>query len=119
MQTPTTVSFHKLAPSAALEAAARDEAAALADVFDRIVSCRVAIEAPHQHKHKGDVYRVRIELGVPGKHIVVGRAQGDHAEHVDAYLALRDAFGAARRQLQEHAQRLRGQVKLHAGASVA
>lgn len=114
MQTPIQVSFHDLPPSPALEAAARDEAAALEKVFDRIVSCRVGIEAPNQHHHKGQVYRVRIELGVPDKHIVVGRAPSDHTEHADAHLALRDAFRAARRQLQEHIQHLRGDVKSHA-----
>ena len=111
MQTPTTVSFHNLPSSPALEAAAHGAAAALGLVFDRIVSCRVAIEAPHQHRHKGDVYRVRIEINVPGKHIVVGRAPGDHPEHTDAHLALRDAFDAARRQLQAYAEQSRGRAK--------
>jgi hypothetical protein len=114
MQTPIAVSFHNLPPSAALEDTARAEAATLALVFSRIVSCRVAIEAPHQHKHKGDVYRVRIELGVPGKLVVVGRAPGDHPEHTDVYLALRDAFDAARRQLQAYAQQSRGRAKVRA-----
>jgi hypothetical protein len=57
---------------------------------------------------------VRIEVGVPGKHIVVGRAPGDHLEHVDAHLALRDAFRVARRLLHEHAEVARGDVKSHA-----
>jgi len=118
MQIPTSVSFHNLPPSAALQEAARAEAASLGDVFERIVSCRVAVEAPPQHHHKGQAYRVCVELGVPGKHIVVGRAPGDHPEHADAYLALRDAFAAARRQLQAHAQRSRGEVKVHERTSI-
>jgi ribosome-associated translation inhibitor RaiA len=118
MQTPIVVSFHNLPPSPALEAAAQAEAATLASVFDRIVSCRVAIEAPHQRSHKGEVYRVRIDLGVPGKHIVVGRAPGDHPEHTDAHLALRDAFDAARRQLLAHAERSRGRAQARAGSAI-
>ena len=116
MQTPIAVSFHNLPPSPALEAAAQTEAAMLALAFDDIVSCRVAIEAPHQHKQQGDVYRVRLDIGVPGKHIVVGRAPGDHPERADAHLALRHAFGAARRQLREHAQLSGGEGKRRGGA---
>jgi hypothetical protein len=117
MQSSIVVSFHNLPCSPTLEAAARAEAAALTEVFDRIVSCRVAIEAPHQHQHKGGLYRVCIELGIPGKHIVVGRAPGDRPAHADAHLALRTAFGAARRQLQAHVGRLRGH-DFHAGSAV-
>jgi hypothetical protein len=118
MQASIVVSFHNLPSTPALEAVARDEASALVEIFDRIVSCRVAIEAPHQHRHKGAVYRVRIELSVPGKHIVVGRAPEDHPQHADAYLALRDAFGAARRQLREHARQLGGEGKRRTGTSI-
>jgi ribosome-associated translation inhibitor RaiA len=114
MNTLAVVSFHNLAPSPSLEAEARQEAAALDKVFDRIVSCRVTIEAPPQHHHKGPVYRVRVEVSVPGKHLVVSRAPADHAEHADAHLALRDAFRAARRQLEEHARQVRGEGKRHA-----
>jgi hypothetical protein len=115
MQTPIVVSFHNLPSSPALEAAARAEAATLALVFDRIVSCRVAIEAPHKHRHRGNAFRVRIELAVPGTKIVVGRAPADHPEHTDAYVALRDAFDAARRQLQAYAERSRSRAKVHVG----
>jgi len=118
MQTPITVSFHNLPSSPALEAAAHAEAAMLALAFDRIVSCRVAFEAPHQHRHKGDVYRVRVEIAVPGRHIVAGAAPGEHPEHANAHLALRHAFGAARRQLREHAQQSRGEGKRRAGTAV-
>jgi hypothetical protein len=102
MQTPIVVSFHNLPPSPALEAAARDEAAALERFCDHLVSCRVAIEAPHQHHHKGQAYRVRVEVGIPGRHLVVARVPDDPAR-ADAHLALRQAFRAARRQLQRAA----------------
>jgi len=115
MTTAMVISFHGLPPSLALEAEARETAASLERVYERLVSCRVTIEAPPQHHHKGPVYRVRVELGVPGKHLVVSRARGDHAEHADAHLALRDAFrDSARRQLEEHAEQRRGEVKKHA-----
>ena len=36
-----------------------------------------------------------------------------HPEHRDIYVAIRDAFKQARRQVQDFARKLRGEVKLH------
>lgn len=41
----------------------------------------------------------------------------DH--HEDVYVALRDAFDAARRQIEEHAQKMRREVKHHANGQPA
>jgi ribosome-associated translation inhibitor RaiA len=107
MQTPLQLTFHQLPPSPALEAEVRRRVDDLATFFDRIVSCRVLIEAPHHHHHQGRLYRVRIEIGVPGEHIVVGRSPDEDGAHADPYVAVRDAFRAARRQLEDHVRRLR------------
>lgn len=85
----------------------------LESIFDRIVSCHVVVEAPHRH-HQGGLYAVRVELGVPGEHIVAGRSPAEHAAHADAHVAVRDAFRAVRRQLEDHIRRARGDVKSHA-----
>jgi cold shock CspA family protein len=45
---------------------------------------------------------------VPGSEIVVNRDQ-----HEDVYVALRDAFDAARRQLEDYGRRLRRETKTH------
>ena len=114
MQTPLQITFHQLPPSPALEADVRQRVDALATFFGRIVSCRVLIEAPHHHHQQGRHYRVRIEIGVPGEQIVVGRSPDEHAAHADPYVAVRDAFRAARRQLEDHVSRLRPDAKSHA-----
>ena len=36
-------------------------------LFERIVSCDVTIEAPHRRQHKSKLYKVRIDIGMPGK----------------------------------------------------
>jgi hypothetical protein len=46
-------------------------------------------------------FNIHIDLGVPGKEIVV-----DRQENEDAYVALRDAFDAAKRQLEDYARQL-------------
>ena len=51
---------------------------------------------------------MRVDLTAPGREIVVNR---QHAE--DVYVALRDAFDAAKRQLDDYACMQRGDVKSH------
>jgi ribosome-associated translation inhibitor RaiA len=114
MQSPPQITFHQLPPSEALEAHIRDRIDDLETLFDGIVSCRVSIDGPHRH-HQGGLFRARIELGVPGDRIVVGRSPDENAAHVDAHLAVRDAFRAARRQLDDYVRRRHGDVKSHAG----
>ncbi len=67
------------------------------------------VEAPHRHHQHGVQFNVRIDITVPGGEVVVKREP-----HTDIYVAIRDAFIAARRQLQSHAKRQRGDVKSHA-----
>ncbi len=114
MQTPLQVIFHDLERSEAIEQAVERHAVDLERHFDRITSCRVVVEAPHRSQHKGRVYAVRIELGVPRKDIVVTREPGRDEKHEDVYVAIGDAFKAAKRQLRDYAQKLRGDVKRHA-----
>ena len=114
MQLPLEVSFHNVDPSPALDARIRELAGRLERYSSRITSCRVTVDAPHHHQHQGALYDVRIDITVPGREIVVRRSHpGDHA-HEDPYVALRDAFRAARRRLQDHERRISGRVKLHA-----
>lgn len=113
MQMPVQVTFRNLDASPALEADVLRRAALLDRYHPRLQSCHVAVEAPHRHKRKGAPYRVRIDLVVPGAELVVGRNPDEHAAHADVYVAVRDAFRAARRELMDAARRARGDVKLH------
>lgn len=114
MQIPVQVTFKDMPVSDAVEADVLRHAARLDRYFDRIARCAVTIDSPHQHHHKGRLYSVRIDLTIPGHEIVVNREHPvDHA-HEDVYVAIRDAFDAARRQLEDSVRRMRGQVKTHA-----
>jgi ribosome-associated translation inhibitor RaiA len=114
----TLVEFHGLDRSEAVEQDAFAKAEALARYFDRIVMCRVTIEAPHRHQHKGEHYRVRFDLTIPGAEIVAGREPTESAGHEDVYVALRDAYRAARRQLKDNVQRRRNRLTRAARGSV-
>jgi cold shock CspA family protein len=113
METPLQLTFHQLPSSAALEVDVNRWVAELEECFDGIVSCRVVIDAPHHHHHKGRRYRVHVELGVPRGPIVVDRPTDENGAHEDPYVAIRDTFLAARRRLEDHVHRLRGEVKDH------
>lgn len=113
MQIPVQITFRDMEPSPAIEQRVREKTAKLERFFDRITSCRVLIEAPHVHQHKGRLFHVRVDLTIPGGELVVSRNPSEHHAHEDVYVAIRDAFKAAERQLDEHAEKIRGHVKNH------
>ncbi len=109
MQTPLQITIRDVPQSEAVEARIRQKAQKLEEFFGNITSCRVVLEVPHKHHHQGKQYNLRIDIGVPGHEIVVNR---DH--HEDVFVALRDGFDAAKRQLEEYARRSRRETKTHA-----
>jgi ribosome-associated translation inhibitor RaiA/cold shock CspA family protein len=113
MQLTPQVTFRGIPHSDALDAEIRERIAKLDEYFPRIMSCRVVIEAKHRHHHQGQLYHVRIDLGVPKKEIVVSHERHDQHAHEDPYVAIRDAFNAASRQLEDYAREQRGDVKHH------
>jgi ribosome-associated translation inhibitor RaiA len=66
----------------------------------RITGCRVTVIAPsHKHRH-GIGFEVHIWLTIPPhENIVVNHSASNDARHEHAQVAIRDAFAAARRQL--------------------
>ncbi|MCK6555836.1 HPF/RaiA family ribosome-associated protein [Candidatus Binatia bacterium] len=118
MQVPLQISFRNMEPSAAVEAKVRERAAKLDRFHDRITGCRVVVEAPHKHHHQGKLFHVRIDLTVPGGELLVTRDPAQAHGHEDVYVAIRDAFAAARRQLDQYVAQRRGSVKAHAESPV-
>jgi len=114
MQVPLQIAFEHIGHSDPIEARIREEAKKLEEFHGRITSARVVIGRP-QHRHqKGDTYAVRIHLTVPGAaDIVISRDPAVTGIHEDAYVTIRDAFKAARRQLQDLVRERQGQVKAH------
>lgn len=108
MKLPLQITTRNVSLSEAAEEILREKASKLETFYDHIMSCRVLVEVPHRHKQHGISYNVRIDITVPGNEIVVKREPNE-----DLYVAIRDSFDAARRQLQTFAGRQRGEVKIH------
>ncbi len=114
MQIPLQISFRDMPPSAAVEAKIRERAAKLDRFYDRIMACRVVVEAPHRRHHQGKLFHVRVDLTVPGGELAVSREPARHRAYEDVYVAIRDTFDALQRQLEDYARRQRGALKAHA-----
>ncbi len=113
MQVPIQISFSNMDASDAVRARIEELAAKLDRFHDRIISCRVVVRAPNRRQHKGKLYHVSIDVNVPGREIVINREAPQHQAHQDVYVAIRDAFEALVRQLEDTARQRRGDVKSH------
>lgn len=105
MATPLQITFRKMQPSPFVRERIRERADKLVRFYDRIIGCRVVVEAPHRHHHKGKLYVVAVEVRLPGGAAEAHRNPRQHHEHEDIYVALRDAFDAVERQIQDYVKR--------------
>jgi cold shock CspA family protein len=110
-EVPLQLVFRGMGHSDAVDGHVRRRYEKLGRFFDRIVSCRTAVEMPHQHHRHGKRYRVRIELTVPGKDLVVSRNASPELHQEDAHATVDDAFDNAERLLEDYARKVRGDVK--------
>lgn len=111
---PVIIAFEGLDESDAVQSAALRHARALERYCGRIIACTVVISRPHHHGRRGNLFSVRIRVSVPGRDIVTSHEHRWNHAHEDVFVALRDAFLATRRQLEDHVRVMRGDVKRHA-----
>ena len=109
---PVQITFRHMESSPAVETRVRELTDHLGTFSDRIQSCRVVVDSPHRHHHQGKVFNVKVQLALPGGDVVVDMERPDRDGHEDVYVVLRDAFDAARRQLQQRMSALRGEPSL-------
>jgi len=120
MQAPIQIAFRHCAPSEKIRAEIERQARKLEQFSDRITSCRVVVEAPNDRHRSGGLYRVDIRLAMPdGKEIVVDRRQGEKREREHINVAIREAFDAAARQVDDFMHELRREVKVHDAGRLA
>ena len=106
MKIPLQISFHDMPVSPALETLIREKAAKLEQFHPNMTGCRVVVDKPHNHSQQGEQFAVTIDVSVPGASLVV-----NHVRNEDPNVAVRDAFLAARRQVEDHVKRQRDEVR--------
>lgn len=119
MKLPLQVSFRHMEASPEIEAIVREKAESLDRFAEHVMSCRVVVEPAGKHHLHGNQYTAHVDLKLPGGEIAITGEPGQHAEYRDLRVALRDAFDAARRKLEDYVRRQRGSVKAHEGAEHA
>lgn len=92
--------FHSIDQTDALTEAVAKRIDKLERYCDQIINGRVVLDSPHNHHHKGKVYSVSIEIHTPQIEVRVNQEQHDKQAHEDLYVAIRDAFNVAERQLR-------------------
>ena len=84
----------------------------------RITSCRVAVNGPQTRHRRGELFQVELRIAVPEhRDVVVDRRHNDALEREHPLVAIREAFDAASRQIEDIARDMRGQVKEHTAES--
>ncbi len=99
---PVEITHRNTELSARDEADIRRRAKRLEKFCPYLQATRVTIDTPHRSLRTGSHHRVVIEMSVPGNDLVVSHEPGDVEAHADLSVAVRDAFQAARRELDDY-----------------
>jgi ribosome-associated translation inhibitor RaiA len=125
MKVQPTVTFRGIPNSQALEADIHARLARLEKFCPDIISAQVVVELGERHHRDGKRWRVRLDVSVPGEHIIVknestlrpevrarevqATRKQDESDAGQKYakVAVRESFEVAKRQLQDHVRRRR------------
>ncbi len=99
MTIPLQITFSGFPHSAAVDTDIREKVATLESSPIFIARCHVFVEAQHQASKQGKLSRIRVELSVPDKMLVISYAhQGSGICRM-----IEEAFDSAAEQLAEYA----------------
>jgi ribosome-associated translation inhibitor RaiA len=110
---PLQITFRHLDHSAALESRIRALVSRLEKFDAHITHCHVIVASPPRHHRHGALYDFHIDIGLPDQVLAVRHARSGAAAHQDPFVALRDAFRAVRRKLEDYRRTRRGNIKSH------
>jgi hypothetical protein len=131
MPIPLRTTFRRVRGTEALESQIRKRVDKLEAYSSSILGARVLVELAERHHRDGNHVHARINLALRGETLVIdqrvstrptARARADQKvrkqheiarDHRRAGVAIREAFEAARRRLQDFERRRRGDVKVH------
>jgi len=103
MRIETDIVFRDMESSEAVQSAVEKYIEKIERHYSMVQRCRVVIEQSHRSQNSGNLFEVSLDIAVPGTSIIVGRDGAKDESHEDIYVAIRDAFLAAERQLDKYA----------------
>ena len=108
MELPVKISYRGLEKSDQIDNLVLDYAARLEKFCDHINRCDVAIEQPNHTHHKGNQFRVRIDVTVSrGHELVADEKPMDNRAHEPLTKVIHDAFKTMERQLRHLVEKQR------------
>ena len=114
METPVEIEFQGMQGTPPIHQSVSSHVAKLENRYGRITACRVVVKAPTAHHQSGAPFTIHIRLALPdGREVNVGARRSLDQRDANLPLALNNAFKRARRALQDHVRRMRGDVKAH------
>ncbi|MDG4648449.1 HPF/RaiA family ribosome-associated protein [Roseibacterium sp. SDUM158017] len=115
MQTEPIISYHNIDHSPAVDELVQRRIALLERRDERITGCEVTMEAPQKRKRHGRVFKVRLNVHLPGPDVSVAREVAQGSAQEDLILAVNRAFTAAEKALKKRKKVMGGvEVKHHA-----
>lgn len=113
MEVPPEMAFRGVEPTDALKSRILDGIETLEGVYPNLISCRsmIADETPDQTSGKS--YRVRLEIGIPSKSVVVDQRHPEPDERASLEQTITEAFSVARKRLVKAKKLQRGETKIH------
>jgi cold shock CspA family protein/ribosome-associated translation inhibitor RaiA len=112
MQIEPEVAYRNVNPTPAIENEILQGIESLEKAHPRITGCRIMVEVPHPRHTHGNLYRVRIDLTIPGREVVVSRDPPARRTREEPLRAIREAFELARMKLRERREKQTGRPRV-------
>lgn len=96
----TQITFRDIPHSEAVYKQIHDYINKLTHHCTDFINCKVVLTAPPKHQHKGELYKVRVEVSLPTTKILI-----NNKHNLDLYVAIHDSFQALEKKIESYLQR--------------
>ncbi len=111
MDVPPEIAFRNVEATDDIKQGILDGIDKLEEVYPGLVACRVMVEDLTPARHSGNEYKIRLELSIPNKTVMVEKDHTESSDPVDLHQLLREAFNIGRKRLKKVKDQRRGNGK--------